>query len=307
MRGSEGMDNKIENVAIILNYNDWMLTKKTALLHIANNVFDLVVIVDNNSTDNSYEKLVEISSDNIHVIKTNKNGGYSYGNNQGIKYVIEKFNARFITIMNPDVVVKKKSIAKCLNVLKKNQNIGATAPIMKDSDGKISESFAWRHLDFFQECITLFSIPRKLFKVDIGSRYDINDFVKQYHMVDVVPGSLIVFNSKALLDAGMFDENVFLFVEERIISKRLHSHNYEIAICNDAYFIHYHSVTIKKVLSEYKRFKILLDSRYYFVKTYTDLSIIQDIVFKIVCQLAKIEKLFIYPFKGFYNSVKYKK
>ena len=52
---------------------------------------DHIVVVDNNSTDSTYELLKENESNKIDIIKTDDNKGYSYGNNAGCKYLINKY------------------------------------------------------------------------------------------------------------------------------------------------------------------------------------------------------------------------
>ena len=73
---------------IVLNYNDFNTTEK--LLNAIKNydALDKIVVVDNKSPDGSFEKLLKFQSDKISVIQSPKNGGYSYGNNFGTKYLL---------------------------------------------------------------------------------------------------------------------------------------------------------------------------------------------------------------------------
>lgn len=52
-----------------------------------------------------------------------ENKGYSYGNNQGIKFVLENYEYDFIVISNPDVLIERYDSSS----LSKN---GITAPII---------------------------------------------------------------------------------------------------------------------------------------------------------------------------------
>ena len=63
---------------VILNYNDSETTIE--LLEKIKNyeILNLIVIVDNNSTDNSYKKLTKYENEKIKLIKTEKNKGYGY-------------------------------------------------------------------------------------------------------------------------------------------------------------------------------------------------------------------------------------
>ena len=68
---------------VVLNYNDAdttdILLRDISLYPL----IDHIVIVDNWSTDHSFEYLKKWQSNRIDVLQTDKNGGYSYGNNVG--------------------------------------------------------------------------------------------------------------------------------------------------------------------------------------------------------------------------------
>ena len=67
----------IENVLVVLNYNDYNTIEKflNNAVHIES--IDKLIVVDNCSTDNSFEKLRAYESEKTDVIKTEKNGGYA--------------------------------------------------------------------------------------------------------------------------------------------------------------------------------------------------------------------------------------
>ena len=77
---------------VVLNYNDAETVEKNISKIRDYSVIDHIVIVDNSSTDNSYDRLKKLCSDRIDVVKTDRNGGYGYGNNFGIKYLIKNYN-----------------------------------------------------------------------------------------------------------------------------------------------------------------------------------------------------------------------
>lgn len=70
--------------AVILNYNTWQLSANLALKMSSFQCVDQVYVVDNMSSDDSFDRLKQYSNDKIHVFQTDKNGGYSYGNNYGV-------------------------------------------------------------------------------------------------------------------------------------------------------------------------------------------------------------------------------
>ena len=109
-----------------------------------------IIVVDNNSSNGDYEKLNSLNDYNVDVVKTDKNGGYSYGNNFGIKYVEKKYGLNFFDtyiISNPDVSVKNDVIEKCNFKLHSNSKIAVVAPRMKFVNG-VARRSAWKKRTF---------------------------------------------------------------------------------------------------------------------------------------------------------------
>ena len=102
---------------IILNYNSEDDTVKYVETIKTYEVLNKIVIVDNKSTNNNaFKKLLSLKNDKIDVIQSDKNGGYSYGNNYALKYLEEKQEKYdYIIISNPDVSVTQKAIIECVN------------------------------------------------------------------------------------------------------------------------------------------------------------------------------------------------
>ena len=100
------------NGFLIINYND-----AESVLKLLDNIkeyrcLDLVVIVDNASTDDSYEKLKKMENQKIVVLKNPENRGYAAGINYGAKYLIELYDIENIIISNADIIIKKENDLK---------------------------------------------------------------------------------------------------------------------------------------------------------------------------------------------------
>ena len=77
---------------IVVNYNDIIDTKRYITKVQQYQIIDKIVVVDNKSTEpqNSFELLKQLENKKVDVIQTEKNGGYTYGNNFGIDYLKSK-------------------------------------------------------------------------------------------------------------------------------------------------------------------------------------------------------------------------
>ena len=122
----------MKTAVIILNYN----SKNDTIRYVNENkdykILDTIIVVDNNSSrDGEFESLESLKSDNIYVIKSDKNGGYSYGNNFGLKFLEsleEKYD--YVVISNPDVEVLEEAFEECFKELRENEKVAVCAPMM---------------------------------------------------------------------------------------------------------------------------------------------------------------------------------
>lgn len=65
---------------IILNYNDAEMTCKAVEVARATNEYECIIVVDNCSRDQDYNKLIGLQNKDTILIRSNKNGGYGSGN-----------------------------------------------------------------------------------------------------------------------------------------------------------------------------------------------------------------------------------
>lgn len=107
---------------IILNRNNKKVIFRCVESLIVNNKYNYeIIVVDNDSTDGSYEELVERYSDKIKVIKNQKNG-CSSGRNVGVKHA----TGEYLVFLDSDQWVWGRSwLDKGLDILNKDKNIGA--------------------------------------------------------------------------------------------------------------------------------------------------------------------------------------
>lgn len=73
-----------------------------------------IIVVDNASPDDSYQKLESRYKDvkNVHLIHSDLNLGFSKGNNLGFEYAKKYINSDFIAMINNDTVINQKDFCK---------------------------------------------------------------------------------------------------------------------------------------------------------------------------------------------------
>lgn len=264
---------------IILNYSNYNLTKECVDNILALGIEAYIVIVDNNSPNNSYEFLKQEYKGNklVDIIKTKENKGYSSGNNYGIKYIInKKTDINYIAIINPDVEIKEKKIfIDIINKMEKREDIALMGAIMI-LNGKVNFDGGYWNIPSRKSLVLDHARFLKKSKENRRINYESNNI----GIVDVVPGSFFIIKKKVLIEIGYLDGDTFLYNEENILAIKLYNKGYKEAISLDNFYLHNHNTSVKtKLLKDkikvnkigYKSRKILCDK--YYDKSYLTFSL----------------------------------
>ena len=270
---------------IILNYNSEDDTVKYVETIKTYEVLNKIVIVDNKSTNNNaFKKLLSLKNDKIDVIQSDKNGGYSYGNNYALKYLEEKQEKYdYIIISNPDVSVTQKAIIECVNKLEQNKDVAVVAPRMFDKENKPIRRSSWKIRTPILDMIHSTRLLELLFYKKLRKgEYNNEEYKKSELEVEAISGAFFVIKYEIFKKINYFDDKVFLFYEEDILANKIKKIGYKILSLNNINFIHYESKTINKTHSYYRRIKQLYKSKMYYQQEYNKITKFQEIIFKIL-------------------------
>ena len=273
----------MKNVMIIVNYKDVDTTIK-----LINNVkdykiLDKIIVVDNNSLDNSLKKLENLNIKKLEVIESGVNNGYSFALNIGAKRAIEEYSECNLIISNSDIIIDSEFDLKDLIDTLSEKNVIVAPNIIEDN----SLSRGWRiptpSDDIKQNII---GYGQKYFNKRL--RYDDLYYNKHLSKVETVSGCFFLITSKHLQDIDYFDENVFLYYEENIFGYKTKKLNKNIVINNDVDVVHDHAKTIDKNLKRINKYKILKKSQIYFEKTYNKANIFELFLLKLTAFITKL-------------------
>ena len=264
---------------VVLNYNDAVTTKSFVEAVKEYGIIGHIAIVDNCSKDDSFNQLKVLENNKIDVIRTDHNGGYGFGNNYGVNYLVDKYKCKYIIISNPDVEVSQESIAACLKVFKNNHLCGVVAPMMKMPSGKTNYYCAWKVPSFFEYVFFGLACFRKIAR---AMYYSIKELSQPGYMkVGCVAGSFLLVDADKFIQCGCYDENIFLYCEETALGIRLNKCGYESALLRDTYFVHHHSVSINKSYKDIlARYRLMWDSREYVLNTYYKKNLLRSVMIK---------------------------
>lgn len=239
------MDNTI--CCLILNYIDYKETISCVknLLNKDINKNLVIVIVDNNSPNNSFSILKNKYKENcnVHVIQSGLNGGYAKGNNFGFRYIRKTFpDIEYTIVMNPDTrLCSINDISKLRDAFKHDSKLAIVAPVVI-LNGKINyKGTAWNVPD----CRQILKHHCKFIKYDTVQY--INEQSPGLVYVDAVQGGFFMIKMKALLDIGFMDEHTFMYCEEVLLAKDLQRKGYKEAVLSNVFFEHNHKEKETKI------------------------------------------------------------
>lgn len=238
---------------VILNWNGWKDTIECleSLYQVSYPNYK-VVVIDNNSSDDSVEKItdylkgkIEVNSkffdykkenkpikivknskksklkenftdDNLILIENDRNDGFAEGNNIGIRYALENLSPDYFLLLNNDTVVHKDFLKEMVNIGEKNENFGIIGP----------------KIYYYNEPDVIWCIGGKIdWKFARGLHVGINEVDKgQYNKTkefDYISGSAFLIKREVIDKIGLLDKKFFLYFEETDLAFRASKEGYK--------------------------------------------------------------------------------
>jgi GT2 family glycosyltransferase len=260
---------------VILNYNDAGTVENLVRRIKDYRCLDRIVVVDNASTDDSWQRLKSLKGGKIDLIRAERNQGYGAGNNLGVGFAVEKNKATHVVIANPDVFFTESCIMGLARVFRGHPQVGAAAAVIKDST---YDSFfnGWRSHGFVGQLLWMGPVSRRLFDRVLSYPKEKLRGKKAVY-VDVVHGSMLMVNGKAFLEWGGYDEGIFLYQEEMVLADRMKALGYRTVLLLTEQYRHDHSVSISKSFhKELERQRIREQSTLYYMRHYLCINRLQE-------------------------------
>lgn len=194
-----------------------------------------IVLVDNDSQDGSADRLRAAFPD-LRVMETERNGGYAYGNNIGIRAT----SGEYVFIMNPDITVHPTSVQQMVDFLDQHPDVGLAGPRLLNRDGSLQYSCT-QFPSFWVPLFRRTAIGRLWFGKQTLRRYLLLDWDHQSaRTVDALFGAALFVRRAALERVGLLDERFFMYVEDIDWSRRFWAAGWKVAYVGTTAFDHYH-------------------------------------------------------------------
>ena len=158
------------------------------------------ILIIENSNNANFKNEVEKKHLNVSCYLAGENLGYAKGNNLGLSKVVTEY----ALILNPDAFLRNDTLYNLINLAKKFNDFAIIGPAKQDE----------------------------------YSNKNLDDTKPNIFEVDYVKGFAMFLNMKEFKDIGFFDENIFIYLEEMDLCKRLKKNNKKIFLAQNIIIHH---------------------------------------------------------------------
>jgi GT2 family glycosyltransferase len=176
-----------------------------------------IIIIDNNSWDNSIEYLQPRFSI-AKFIANNENVGFAKACNQGLKLA----KGKYILFLNPDTIVPEDCFHKSIAFLESKPGAGALGIKMLDGSGRFLKESKRSFPSPMTSLFKLSGLSRLFPHSRIFSKYHLGHLdANKDHEIDVLAGAFMLVKKEVLDKTGGFDEVFFMYGEDVDLSYRI--------------------------------------------------------------------------------------
>jgi len=201
--------------------------------------FTLETIVVDNGSKEEFKLPESFKDENVTLIRSEINTGFSGGNNIGIKEALKR-DTDYVLIVNNDTVMDPDMITHLLNVLESKPEIGITTPKIYFAKGHEFHKDKYKEEDLgkvfwfaggYTDWDNVRSIHRGVDEVDHG-QYDATE------KTEFATGCCMLFKREVLEKVGMFDDRYFLYYEDADLNERIKHAGYQLYYVPSAILTH---------------------------------------------------------------------
>jgi hypothetical protein len=238
---------------IIVNYNvkaflqNCLLSIKKATEKIDSEI----IVVDNASDDGSIE-LIKKNFEDVILIESPVNLGFSKANNLGLK--ISQGN--YICLINPDTIVEENTFEVMINFMENHPDVGLAGCKILNPDGTFQlacrRSFPTPWVAFTK----IIGLSKLFPKSKLFAKYNLTYLDEnQSYEVDAVSGSFMFLRRDVYEKIGGLDETFFMYGEDLDYCYRVKQAGYKVYYVHSTQIIHFKGESTKRSnIDELKHF-----------------------------------------------------
>ncbi|HYD08519.1 MAG TPA: glycosyltransferase family 2 protein [Acidimicrobiales bacterium] len=220
---------------VIVNYNagEYLAPCVASVVAAAGGLAVDVVVVDNDSHDDSVERVRALQRPEVRIIENPTNRGLSAAWNQGAALV----DAPWLLFLNPDAEVSGGDLAAFVAAGERRPDVAMLGPVIRNADGSIYESGR-----------VFPGVVQALGHAFLGPFVPNNRFTTSYRQtawdrttareVDWVSGAAMLVRRLAFEEVDGFDESFWLYGEELDIGTRLRDAGWKVLATPELEIVH---------------------------------------------------------------------
>jgi N-acetylglucosaminyl-diphospho-decaprenol L-rhamnosyltransferase len=189
------------------------------------------IVVDNASPDDSVATIADLP---LEVVRSGRNGGFSYGCNLGAA----RGDAPFLLFLNPDARIDPTALSRMLSVLRSDAAAALVGPRIVSDNGELAWSMRRfpRHRSTFAQALFAHRVlPRAAWTDELirdGAAYDAPA------TPEWLSGACMLVRRAAFEQVGGFDERFFLYCEDTDLCRRIWDAGHSVRYVPDAQVWH---------------------------------------------------------------------
>lgn len=219
-------------------------------------------LVDNSPTDVLKSVVTMYPDKEIYYIFNNENMGYGKAHNIAIKKSMEQ-GLSYHIVLNPDIVIQEGALEKLTFYMNEHPEVGNIMPKIIYPNGQLQ--YLCKLLPSPIDLIFRRFIPFKKWRDKINQKYELHSF--RYDKKINIPnlsGCFMFLRTEALEKVGLFDENIFMYLEDIDLNRRIHR-AYKTIFFPEAVVVHeYQKASYKNI----KLLKVHIKSAIYYFNKY---------------------------------------
>jgi GT2 family glycosyltransferase len=219
-----------------------------------------IIVVDNNSSDNSVTAIKALKIKNLKLIENQENIGFSRANNQGI--VLSK--GQYVLLLNSDTICEEASLSELISLIDEYpirevtahhlpsanpyDRLGLLAAHLLNPDGTtqaqggdfpslLSLTAHWLMLDDLPIVGKLLPSTQHTGRRAINLT-DILTEEEPLYVQDWVGGTALLIRREVIEEIGTLDENIFMYGEDLEYCLRASHHHYDVGIATRSHITH---------------------------------------------------------------------
>lgn len=243
---------------VILNYNTRdILRECLRSLQETRGVEVQVMVVDNASTDGSAEMVrsefsgTEFSGNAVPLVRliaSDTNGGYAYGNNLALReFLARPQPPRALMLLNSDTLAPPDALRALMDFFDAHPDAGIVGPKLVLRDGSLDlacrRSFPTPEVSLYR----MVGLSKLFPKSKRFGRYNLTYLDEnETAQVDAVVGAAMLMRTEALRQAGILDEQFFMYGEDLDLALRIKQKGWNAYYYPGATILHYKRESSKR-------------------------------------------------------------